>query len=348
MSRRLTFVGPINAFTGYGLHSIAIIQGLMKRGVHVSVRALSFDESMTKVPDGIRQLLVNSAQPEEWELLLNPPCVLPTPGKKTAYFTMWESTIVRPPGVQMMNRAECVIVPCQWNASCFSAQGVTRPIHIVPLGIEEKVFIHREPNRFPAEDRPPVVFGTAARARHGGVRKGLQETISVFQKAFPDGENVKLKIKCFDDDPEIDMPSDSRIILERRYMSTRDLSEWFGSIDVFLSMSRGEGWGLMQQQAMATGRPVIAARFGGLAEFMTDRNSFCVPFRMEETTGGYAGMGVWAVPNEDAVVSIMRRIAERPWEAESKGALAAVDAGLLSWDNSIDELVKVLEKEGAI
>ncbi len=348
MSRRITFVGPVNAFTGYGLHSIAIIQGLVKRCIHVAVRATGVDQSQARVPNDVLELLVNGVQPEPWELLLNPPVLLPTPGKKTAYFTMWESSIMQAPGVQYLNMAECVITPSQWNASCFSAQGVTKPIHIVPLGIYQDIFVHRAPNRHPAHIDPPFVFGTAARARHGGVRKGLQDVIDVFQRAFPDGENVKLKVKCFGDDPDVNLNGDGRIELVKRCMSQEEIADWFKGIDCFVSMSCGEGWGLMQQQAMATGRPVIAARFGGLAEFMTERNSYCVPFDIVPASGGYQGMGVWSKPREADVVKTMRLAVQNRWEVEARGCIAAEDAGKFTWDRSIDELVAVLERIGAV
>ncbi len=111
--KRLTFTGPIDGITGFGLHSIQIIRDLTRlAGCYVSVRAVKQWEAWgVKIPDDIRARIVYGPQPEPWELLLHPPNFLPTAGKQTAYFSMWESTALPPMGAAILNKAAVVIVP---------------------------------------------------------------------------------------------------------------------------------------------------------------------------------------------------------------------------------------------
>jgi glycosyltransferase involved in cell wall biosynthesis len=345
MSKRITMVAPINAFTGYGLHALEIFRGMERRGWFVAVRPTGVDEAFARAPAELRQRFVGGPQPEPWELLLHPPNMLPTPGKKTVFFTMWESTRMRSGGVQMLNKADVVVVPCAWNASCFSAEGVDKPIRIVPLGIDTGIFHQRAPMRVPSEDDPPVIFGTAARAKHGGIRKGLQDVVELFREAFPVETDVRLRVKCFADDPEVKI-DDERVQITRAFMGHHELSDWYARLDAFVSMSRGEGWGLMQQQAMSVGRPVIAARYGGLAEFMTEDNSYCVDFHPAAAGGGYAGMGMWANPSRESVIEKLRWVHRNRGEAEARGARASQSVSHLTWDHSIGKLAGVLDEFG--
>lgn len=179
-TKSVVFRGPVNSYTGYGLHACQIISDLAGMGYTVRVRPTELEEKFAKIPMGIKRRFVDSAQPEDWELMLHPPNFPPTPGKRTVYFTMWEASRLPSQWVEWLNEAECIIVPCQWNAVCFSASGVERPIRVIPLGVKSDIFRFREMTM-----EGPCVFGTAGRMNGGGERKGLNEAIELFQAAFP-------------------------------------------------------------------------------------------------------------------------------------------------------------------
>lgn len=345
--KRITFVGPINSYTGYGLHSLQIIRDIERlAGAYVSVRTLSKSEAFgAKVPVDISGRFVLQPQPEDWEVLLHPPDFLPTPGKKTAYFTMWETTKLPPQCATLINKANVTIVPCHWNATILSACGVTTPIRVVPLGVHEKIFHWK---RYPEEDAP-FTFGAAGRMAHGGVRKGINEVIEAFRKAFPPSvTNVRLKIKCFPDCPVHKIP-DSRIEITQAYLSDEQMADWYASLNVFVSAARGEGWGLMQHQAMACGRPVMSVNFGGVTEFFDPELGFSLPFDYELAGGSYKGCGHWAVAREKDMIQLMRDAVEMDRNTHiNKGMFAALAVKHLTWDNHSRQLVKVLEEFGAL
>lgn len=349
--KRFTLVASIDNSTGYGLHAIQIAKHIERlTGAYVSIRPIAQKEMFgSKIPAEIRQRFVSGPQPEEWELILSPPWFRPTPRKKTVYFTMWESTRLPPGGANTLNLAEVVVVPSSWGASCLSASGVNKPIHIVPLGIDTDVFYPRDHSLAtqPAFAHVKVVFGCAGRMSHGGVRKGINEVIDLFQRAFPTEEDAALRVKVHPDCP-VHIPEDKRIEITKAHLSDEGLADWFSALTCFVSAARGEGWGLMQQQAMAVGRPVVAPRFAGLSEFMSEANSFCVPYVLGAAENAYKGCGHWAVPEDEAFIREMRRIYIEPHLAAAKGAQAAQDVAHLSWENSNLKLVQVLHNVGAL
>lgn len=342
--KRLSFVGPVNTFTGYGLHALQIIRDLEKNnGLYVSVRPTQLTEAFgATVPVDVRERIVNGPQPEEWELLLHPPNLLPTPGKKTAYFTMWESTRLPAVGVKFLNQAKVVIVPCQWNASCFSASGVDAPIRVVPLGINDKVFKYR-----PMNMDGKTVFGAAGRMAHGGVRKGINEVITLFQKAFPDNDDVVLRVKCFPD-CDVSKVADPRIEIIQQYLTEQEMADWYASLTCFVSAAKAEGWGLMQHQAMATGRPVIGVNFGGVAEFFGPHNGYAVEHKLVPAVAHYRGCGHWAEPDELGMIYWMQWIRDDRADACEKGMIASENVSRLTWENHSFELAGVLKEFNAI
>lgn len=349
--KRLTLVASIDNATGYGLHAIQIVRDIERlTGAHVAIRPIKHVQMFgANIPPDIRQRFVSGPQPEEWELVLAPPIFRPTPGKRTAYFSMWEATRLPPGGAALLNMADIVIVPSSWGASCFSASGVDKTMRIVPLGIDTSIFHLRPQENAPEPAKAGVraVFGTAGRMSHGGVRKGINEVIDLFKRAFPTESDVLLRVKVHPDCP-VTKSDDPRIEIKQAHLSDEELSDWFAALTCFVSAARGEGWGLMQHQAMATGRPVIAARFAGLTEFLTEDNGFCVPFILGAAEQAYAGCGHWAWPSDDGFITLMRAIHREPHLAAQKGAQAASDVWDLTWENSNRKLIEVLKEVGAL
>lgn len=348
--KRLTLLAPINSYTGYGLHAIQVARDLDKFGAYTSIRPIRAEESFgASIPADIRMKFVSGPQPEPWELLLYPPNMVPTPGKKTAYFTMWESSRLPATGVPVLNKAELVIVPCVWNATTFSASGVNVPIRVVPLGINTSIFNFRplNPPYAVTGERELYVFGAAGRLAHGGVRKGLNEVIDLFQKAFPDNPDVRLRIKCYPDCP-ITKRDDPRIDYTAAHLSEQQLADWFSSLNCFVSAARGEGWGLMQMQAMAIGRPLISVNFGGVAEFFKPGTGYPVDYKLEPSKHLYAGCGVWAEPIEESFIAAMRRAYTVREEAFAFGSAAAEAVREFSWENANRKLAEVLREVGAL
>ena len=97
------------------------------------------------------------------------------------------------------------------------------------------------------------------------------------------------------------------------------------AMDAYLSLHRGEGLGLGMLEAMSLGVPVVATGYGGNTEFMDERTSFLVPFklRMWNAQCGFSEkMGEWAEPDLDCASDILRSVFDNRQEAEKRAAAA--------------------------
>jgi glycosyltransferase involved in cell wall biosynthesis len=135
----LVLAGHILRPGGYDNVVLALLHGLLDAGVNVHrdpASVLNYEliprrwhPSEGALPDGPR-------------LAATPPHLLHRfqPDRRTAAFTMWETDRLPSAAVAGLNRCGLVIVPSQWGADCFRANGVTVPTEVVPLGHDRKVF----------------------------------------------------------------------------------------------------------------------------------------------------------------------------------------------------------------
>ena len=330
---------PIDGFTGYGLHAQQIIRDFGALGWRPRVLPIRVDEpSAVPISQNIKQHFVDYSN-HEWELLLHPPGVSPTEGKKTIFFTMWESTRLSQCHLENLKKANVLIVPCEWNASIFSAQGIDVPIELSPLGIDENVFYVRE-----KASSNHCVFGAAGNSHISGrTRKGLDDVIKAFQIAFPSEKDVLLKIKTLPNSQVVGF-NDRRIQVYKGYLTQNQLAEWYSSLTCFVSAAKAEAWGLMQHQAMAVGRPVIACYYGGLREFFDPSVGYCVDYSLESADERYSGLGIWAQPSLDSLVEQMRRVYNNMGEAAHIGLLASKRAHQFTWRKSNQRLLSIVRK----
>jgi glycosyltransferase involved in cell wall biosynthesis len=341
--KSLLFRGPINGYTGYGLHSTAVIADLTRMGYDVRVRATHLNETYAHIPMEIRKHIVCQDISDRWELVLSPPGgFTPREGTRSVLFTLWESTRISRDAVQRLNRAYEIIVPCRWNACCLNACGIDRPIHIVPLGINADVFQLQQ-----MDMNGPCVFGTAGRLESGGMRKGIYEVVQAFQKAFPNTKDARLRVKIFPDD---DLPKfdDERIDVIRQFLPERELAKWYSGLTCFVSCSHGEAWGLMLHQALAVGRPVISVCYGGVTEFFSNEIGYTVAFRLVPAQGFYDGFGAWAEADESDIIEQMRRVYGNRAEAKQKGIEGSSRVSNLTWQNSNKQLLHIMKNIGML
>lgn len=94
------------------------------------------------------------------------------------------------------------------------------------------------------------------------------------------------------------------------YLPHRLLYGLTATCDVYLSLHRGEGFGLGMAEAMMLGKPVVATDWSASTEFVRSGVAFPVPFRLVAVRPGeyFTSMGEWAEADVDAAASILRRL----------------------------------------
>ena len=108
-----------------------------------------------------------------------------------------------------------------------------------------------------------------------------------------------------------------------------------------------EGWGMFPCHSLACGRPVIGVYYGGHREYFRFGNHIPLGYRVELADEKYAFTGgAWAVPDHRDGVEAMRWCYENRAEVMRMGDTAAKSVEHLTWGNTAETLLAVLDRHG--
>ena len=135
------------------------------------------------------------------------------------------------------------------------------------------------------------------------------------------------------------------------YLPQRDLYGLTNACDVYLSLHRGEGFGLGIAEAMSLGKPVIVTNYSAPTEFCTPENSIPIPFTMvpieswQVDNKSYRFVKKWAEPNISEASKAMRKLYDSP-ELRAKLGTAAKQTiarafSLDKFKTAIDDYLRV-------
>jgi glycosyltransferase involved in cell wall biosynthesis len=171
-------------------------------------------------------------------------------------------------------------------------------------------------------------------------RKNPWGLVDAFEEAFSPGEGPMLVIKSINaarrpDQAErlrLRVAGSSDVLLLESYLDAEDRDALVALCDCYVSLHRSEGLGLTMAEAMAFGKPVIATGYSGNLTFMTEANSFLVPWAPTVIPAGcepYRPGGTWAEPDLAAASRLMRTVIEHPELAAARGRQGADDVRTL-------------------
>lgn len=333
--------GSLTNWTGYGRIATNLGKALERLGIPVRFQSKATDPRYHGLPQFVVDRLVENP-PQSWVLRIDVPFALPD-DRSYVHFSMWEATGLPRESVERLNQAMAVILPCSWNASCFSAKGVTPPLRLAPIGLDPSEGFTPRPLRTAG----PFRFGMAARIAHGGMRKGIADGINAFLEAFPH-DDALMDIKIF---PDCDFPepADPRVTLNRTPMTPAMMADWYESIDVLFVPSKGEGWGMHTHEAMACGRPAITSLFGGTADFCDRSTAWPLEYTLEPAREFYDD-GHWIVPTMPSMVRTLRQVRSLRGSPEfvAKSDAAAIRAAEFTWDRTARAVRDVLNELGLL
>lgn len=329
--------------SGYTTLAEWVGRGLNRLGLPVVYDPMAQRETEVPLSPFIAERSVKGAV-EPWVLQIAGPRTPLQGGRASVVFTMHEIDRLDKESVEHLNQAAAVVVPSVFCKDTFQRSGVTRPVHVVPLGVSPD-------EGFRPRERPPVGicrFGLAGRMGDGGLRKAINEGVEAFEDAFDsDDMSVALSIWVWPDDvKELSLPEDPRIEVIADTGTTEQLANWYRSLTAYLVPARGEGWGLHTLQAMACGVPVAAIPWSGTVDFWHESSGWEIDYDLVPAVGYYQSGGNWAQPFHDSLVAVLRRIRENPEEVTTKGKAAALLAAEFTWERTARELRAVLEGVG--
>lgn len=107
-----------------------------------------------------------------------------------------------------------------------------------------------------------------------------------------------------------------QVVVEDGFIPEADLYGLTNACDVYLSMHRGEGFGLGIAEAMSLSKPVVVTDYSSTTEFCTQETSFPIPYKMVPLTDAqkkfayFESVKEWADPDVDAAAEVLKRLYE--------------------------------------
>jgi glycosyltransferase involved in cell wall biosynthesis len=137
-------------------------------------------------------------------------------------------------------------------------------------------------------------------------RKGWDVAYRAFCQAFGEARDVQLILHFRDPLPIAAPFADPNVRVMVGLFDRPILRELYRQVDCFVFPSRGEGWGSPPREAAATGLPVIATNYGGLAE---ELHQWGMGVDWVEKSpaayGWWEDIGNWVEPSVDQVAARM-------------------------------------------
>ena len=248
--------------------------------------------------------------------------------------TMWESTRVNDLIVEILSRFSHVIVPNNYNRDNFINQGLNTKIDVVPLFCDTETYVYNE--HFV---RDKFVFGIS----NEDPRKSLDKVTMCFLKAFAGIKNVELQIKTCTSVTEKVL--DPRLKYINVKYTKEQLRDWYHNLDVYISGATCEGWGMMQQESLCCGRPIIYTNYGGLKEFVNNEIGFEVDYNEVYSTGCWGKHGAkWSEFKEQDMIEKMLFCYKNRFEVVRKGKNASLVAKKYNKELFIKNISNILDQ----
>jgi glycosyltransferase involved in cell wall biosynthesis len=280
------------------------------------------------------------------------------PGKPNIGLFVCESKNVIPSIVSRCNLMDSIIVPSAFVSEAFKENGVHRPIHVIPHGVDLEFYR-------PVSKRTPLSggrgFNFLAISTHLE-RKNIRHLVRAFLEEFHENEDVALfllvrpefgttqnnVIHEFDKWEKRYFRKSAPILLSTGYITRGTLRDFYSNADVYV-MPSNEGFGLTLLEAMASGTPVIGLKYGGILDFVNDKNGYLIPkgpsFVSKDIDSiAYVGDRFFE-PDVMKLRAVMRHVFENRQEAYQKGLLGRNDCEkYYSWDRTAIEISKIIEE----
>lgn len=193
-------------------------------------------------------------------------------------------------------------------------------------------------------------------------RKNPDGAIRAFAKAFRDDQDAVLVFKTMraKSYPQrvaaLERLADElglgkRLIMVHSFVSNEELYGLTNACDVYLSLHRGEGFGLGIAEAMSMGKAVVVTDYSSTTEFCKKDNAFLVPYELVEVPKTqdhltYTYVTKWAEPDVEIAAEGLRKLyADATYRNEMGCAAKAFVENYFSIDNFRRSVEKLIDGE---
>lgn len=240
-----------------------------------------------------------------------------------------------------------------WTPSEFISNNlrkVTRlPVYTMPYCVEAPTDVRLNRRHFGLpEDK--FLFLVMYDSNSTIERKNPTGAIRAFRRAFKNNENVGLVIKI-NNARESDLKDLNRLLkgYQNVYFITDTLTKvevnsLIARVDVFVSLHRAEGFGLVMAEAMIVGTPVIATNWSSNTEFMNPEVACMVDcdfITLEKDSPPYKKGSIWAEPDIGQAARFMRKLYSDPkYYASMEKCAQTYIIDKLSMENAVTKIKK--------
>jgi glycosyltransferase involved in cell wall biosynthesis len=251
---------------------------------------------------------------------------------------LWEATQMHPSWVAAVDRLDAVVAYSEFLEGVLANALSLTPVIIGrhPLFLPTGICGDRHALGLPAT---ATVFAGSFDPSSDPARKNPLAVINAFRHAFADDEagvrlvfrlnNAQATQMARDTTRQLieAAKGDSRIGFIVKSMDYREVLSFYASADAYVSLHRGEGFGLGMLEAMRLGIPVIATAWSGNMTFMDHRSACLVRYQLTQVVGNHpffkpevlGANARWAEPVVEDAIAWMRWMHEQPEERRQRG-----------------------------
>lgn len=209
-----------------------------------------------------------------------------------------------------------------WTPAEFISQAIRRctdtPVYTMPYGMSKpETLEHYERHYFGLPEKP-VLFMVSYDGYSSSERKNPLGSVRAYCEAFSKEElGVGLVLKAThareEDLQKIRGLLDGypNIVILKDNFSRAEFNSLIACVDVYVSLHRAEGFGLVMAEAMELGTAVVATNWSANTEFMNEDVACMVPAEvvaLEQNSPPYEKGSHWASPDEHAAARWMRQL----------------------------------------
>ena len=251
--------------------------------------------------------------------------------KNVVGYCTWETNKLPSKWVDYINLVPTVWVPSTFNKECFINSGVKSDIKVVPhvwhpqkLIKKDSVTIYDHLRNAVSKDK--YTFYSIGELNF---RKGIEDLVKVFDKFNDDHPNTQLVLKVHYRDYSIDNKQycielinklthklNTSIYLILDNLSNRDILGIHSFGDCYVSLNKGEGFGLTIFDAFNYGKSVVTTGYGGQVDYLGSDYKGLVKYKIDKVSGmesfstNYSTDQEWAYPDLDSAYESMKKCYE--------------------------------------
>lgn len=283
--------GHFTSYSGFSRMNRAMVFGLANRNVNIKLDmqrcAVDINQTTLRELQRMESTEVSSSAPKIFGATI--PLSMSHGGKKILYTMMENEDTLHKEYVERLNLFDEVWVPTHHGERIFKKNGVTRPVMVMPLGVETSRY-HSKVEPMNMGDLGTFRFISVFK---WGYRKGYDILLKAYMEEFSSQDDVSLILvsrsdvdnnpnRIAEDFNAIRMGIDKKnedlphVSLYSKHITEKDMPSVYKAGDAFILISRGEGFGLPYYEAASCGLPVIGSNCSGQKDLLTEDNSFLV------------------------------------------------------------------------